>query len=105
MGAIAASSCCIIPLALFGLGVTGTWIGNLTALAPYQPYFVVISLAFLGTGFYLVYRKPDPETCEAESSCGNLQSRRVLKAALWCATLLTVASIAFPFIAPLLLEA
>jgi mercuric ion transport protein len=38
LGAFAASSCCIAPLALFSLGISGAWIGNLTALAPYQPY-------------------------------------------------------------------
>ena len=105
LAAIGASSCCILPLALFGFGVTGAWIGKLTAMAPYQPYFVVVSLLFLGSGLYLVYRKSEPESCEAGSSCGSLPSRRVLKAALWCAMLLVVASIAFPVVAPLLLEA
>src|SRR5260221_7710285 len=38
LGAVAASSCCIVPLILFGLGVSGAWIGNLTRLAPYQPH-------------------------------------------------------------------
>ena len=56
-GAIAASSCCILPLVLFSLGMGGAWIGNLTALAPYQPIFVVITLGFLGCGYWLVYRK------------------------------------------------
>src|SRR3546814_4499833 len=37
LGAIAASSCCILPLVLFSLGAGGAWIANLTALAPYQP--------------------------------------------------------------------
>src|SRR6266481_210174 len=41
IGAIAASSCCILPLVLFTLGISGAWIGNLTALAPYQPIFLV----------------------------------------------------------------
>ena len=39
LGALAASSCCILPLVLFSLGVSGAWIGNFTQLAPYQPYF------------------------------------------------------------------
>lgn len=38
-GAVGAVACCILPLALFTLGVTGAWIGALTALAPYQPVF------------------------------------------------------------------
>ena len=32
IGALAMSSCCILPLVLFSLGVTGAWLGNLTAL-------------------------------------------------------------------------
>src|ERR1700731_2840320 len=52
LGALAASSCCIVPLALFGLGVSGAWIGNLTRLAPYQPYFIAATLAFLGYGYW-----------------------------------------------------
>ena len=40
LGALAASSCCIVPLILFSLGIGGAWIGNLTALAPYKPIFV-----------------------------------------------------------------
>jgi mercuric ion transport protein len=48
LGALAASSCCILPLVLFGLGVSGAWIGNFTRLAPYQPWFIAATLAFLG---------------------------------------------------------
>ena len=41
LGGLAMSSCCILPLVLFSLGVTGAWIGNLAALYPYQAYFFV----------------------------------------------------------------
>jgi mercuric ion transport protein len=53
LGALAASSCCIVPLALFTLGVGGAWIGNLAALEPYQPYF-------RRRGDRLSLRCPDP---------------------------------------------
>jgi mercuric ion transport protein len=53
LSALAASSCCILPLILFGLGVSGTWIGNFTRLAPFQPWFIAATMAFLG---YVVYR-------------------------------------------------
>ena len=54
LGAIAASSCCIAPLVLFSLGISGAWIGNLTALAPYQPYFIAATLAAsdMATGWF-----------------------------------------------------
>ena len=57
LGALAASTCCIIPLILFSLGISGAWIGNLTVLEPYKSIFIVITLGFLGYGYWIVYRK------------------------------------------------
>ena len=102
LGAIAASSCCIAPLALFSLGVSGAWIGNLTSLAPYQPIFVVITLGFLGAGYWMVYRKPTAE-CAGGSNRARPAPRRVVKIALWSATVLVAAAMAFPYVAPALL--
>ncbi len=34
IGAVLASSCCIVPLLLVTLGVSGAWIGSLSALEP-----------------------------------------------------------------------
>ena len=69
LGALAASSCCILPLALFGLGVSGAWIGNFTQLAAYQPYFITATLAFLGYGYLLVYRT-STLSCRASRAAG-----------------------------------
>jgi mercuric ion transport protein len=57
LGAVGASSCCVLPLVLFGLGIGGAWIGSLTALAPYQPFFIAAALGFLGLGFWRVYSR------------------------------------------------
>ena len=102
LGAVAASSCCILPLVLFSLGIGGAWIGNLTALAPYQPIFVVITLGFLGYGYWLVYRKPKA-VCADGSACARPLPNRIVKLALWLATALVAAAIAFPYVAPMLL--
>jgi mercuric ion transport protein len=56
LGALAASSCCTLPLVLFGLGVSGAWIGNFTQLAPYQPAFIAATVSFLACGYWLVHR-------------------------------------------------
>jgi len=104
LGAIAASSCCVVPLVLFSLGVSGVWIGNLAALAPYQPIFVIITLGFLGYGYYLVYRKPKAVHAENQA-CARRGPRRTVKIALWAATVLVAAAMAFPYYAPLLLDA
>ena len=56
LGALAATSCCIVPLVLFDLGVSGAWIANLTQLAPYQPYFITATVACLAGGYGVMYR-------------------------------------------------
>ena len=102
LGAIAASSCCILPLALFSLGVGGAWIGNLTALAPYQPIFLAVTLAILGFGFWRVDgARP---ACATGAACARPLPRRLVKAGLWFAMVLTGAAIAFSFIADALLD-
>src|SRR5260221_3267349 len=75
LAAFGAASCCVVPFALFMLGVSGAWISNLTALEPYQPVFATVTFGFLGYGFYLVYRKPRV-ACAAGSYCARPGSGR-----------------------------
>src|SRR5215831_4035511 len=70
LGALAASSCCILPLILFILGVSGAWIANFTQLAPYQPYFIAATLGFLTGGYWLVYRASKP-ACTEGAACAH----------------------------------
>lgn len=102
LGAIGASSCCIVPLILFTLGAGGAWVGNLTALYPYKWIFVGITLAFLGYGYYRVYRRPKA-ACTEGAACARPAPHRLVKLALFGATGLVAAAIAFPYVAPLLL--
>ena len=102
LGAVGASSCCILPLVLFSAGVGGAWIGNLTALSPYQPLILGITLAVLGYGFHLVYWKPR-RVCADGDTCERPGASRTVRAALWTATALVAAAAAFPFMAPALL--
>ncbi len=102
LGALAASSCCILPLALFSLGAGGAWMGNLTALAPYQPIFGVITLGFLGYGFYLVYWKRR-KACADDVACDRPMPSRLVKIGLWAATVLVIGAFTFDYYAPYLL--
>ena len=104
LGALAASSCCIVPLILFSLGIGGAWIGNLTALAPYKPLFVGGTAGVLGYGFYLVYWKPR-RACADGAACARAIPSRLVQLALWIATALVIAAFAFDYVAPLLLRA
>lgn len=101
LGAIAASSCCILPLVLFSLGISGAWIGNLTALAPYQPVFAGVTLGLLGYAYYLVYRKP--RACANGEACARPLPNQPVKVALWSATALIAAALVFPYAAPALI--
>ena len=101
-GALAASSCCILPLVLFSLGISGAWIANLTALAPYKPYFAAGTIALLGYGYYLVYVCPK-QAC-ADGSCARSLPSRLVKSSLWIATVLVMAALSFDYVAPLLLK-
>lgn len=105
LGALASMSCCILPLVLFSLGAGGAWIGTLTALSPYQPYIIAVTLVLLAVGFYLVYRKPSPETCAPDSFCASPNSDRLTKGALWLSTLFVAMAFAFNFLAPIFLDA
>ncbi|MEH2595012.1 mercuric ion transport protein [Bradyrhizobium sp. AZCC 1577] len=104
LGALAASSCCIVPLVLFSLGIGGAWIGNLTALAPYKPFFVAGTTGLLGYGFYLVYWKPK-RACADAAACARPIPSRIVQLALWIATVIVLSAFAFDYIAPLLLRA
>ena len=104
LGAVATSSCCVLPLALFSLGIGGAWIGNLTALAPYQPAFVGVTLGFLGYGYWLVYRNPNA-ACIQGAVCARPPMNRIVKPTLWVATALVATAIAFPYVVPHLLGA
>lgn len=102
IGAILASSCCVAPLLLLTLGVSGAWMGNLTALAPYQGYFIAATLVFLGAGFWYVYFNPK-KACEEDSYCASPQSDRVIKVALWVATVLVVLALSVNLVVPFFL--
>ncbi|VAX17729.1 hypothetical protein MNBD_NITROSPINAE02-517 [hydrothermal vent metagenome] len=96
---IAASVCCVGPIVLMGLGVSGAWIGSLSAFTPYRPVFMAVAFGLLGLAFYKTYTKPKPEECSPDSYCANPKSRRVEKAMLFVFSALIVGLLAFPYAA------
>jgi len=54
---VAAAVCCLGPMALVALGVTGAWIGSLSALEPYSPLFILLAAGLFATAFVKVYRR------------------------------------------------
>ena len=99
VGAFLAASCCVVPLILVTLGVSGAWIGSLSALEPYKPYFAVVTLGLVGLGFWQVYFKPKKD-CEEGSYCAAPASSRITKSALWIATVLVLLALSIDYWAP-----
>ena len=102
IGALAASSCCIVPLVLFGLGISGAWIANLTRLAPYQPFFIAATVACLAGGYGLRYRSRKT-ACTDGQVCARPLSTRIVTSGLILSTILVIGALAFDLLAPLIL--
>jgi mercuric ion transport protein len=96
IGAIAASSCCVLPLALTLLGVSGAWMSNLRTLAPYQPYFIAATAVLIGLGFYSVYWK-SRQVCAIDAACSKPLPNRLVKSGLWLGTALVLIALTFPY--------
>ncbi len=100
IGAILASICCVVPLLFVMLGISGAWIGNLTALEPYKPYFSAVALVFIGLGFRQIYYKARP-TCVDGSYCAKPQSAVITKTALWLSTVVVLLALTINWWAPI----
>lgn len=100
IGAILASACCVVPLLLVTLGISGAWIGNLTALEPYKPYVAATTLVLIGLGFWRVYFRPKP-ACKEGSYCARSESSLITKTALWIGAAVTLLAVTINWWAPL----
>jgi len=95
-----ASSCCLLPLLLLSAGISGAWIAQLTALAPYQPLFLSVAAIALGLGFWRAYRRQD---CAVGSLCERPGIPRTTKALLWLGVTAVLAAVSVDVIAPFIL--
>ena len=100
VGAIVASSCCILPLVLVTLGISGAWIGNLTALEPYKPYTLGVTALLLAGGFWHVYFRPK-KACTDGSYCARPNSAKITKTVLWLATVIAVLAATISYWVPI----
>lgn len=99
VAAIGASVCCVGPLVLLMLGIGGAWIGNLTAFEPYRPVFIGLTLLFLGLAFRRLYQVP--RSCAPGAACADSQVLRRQRMTFWCVTVVLLALLAVPWLAPL----
>ncbi len=99
---LTASACCLGPLLLLTLGISGSWISTLTALAPYRPLFIALTLLFLGLAFRKLYLVP--QRCAVDTPCAPPARQRQQRLLFWLVAVIVLAMIAFPWYAPLFLD-
>ena len=85
IAAVGAGLCCAGPFVLLLLGVSGSWIGNLTLLEPYRPLFILLVIALFGFAGWKVYRPV--EKCEPETACAVHQVRKRRQVIFWLTVL------------------
>lgn len=93
LAAILASSCCLGPLILAGLGIGS--IGIFSSLEKYRHLFMIATFAFIGMAFYLAYRKKKSEEC---CDINKVKMDRIKKVSLWVISVIAVCLLLFPYI-------
>ena len=91
--AVAASICCMGPVALALLGLGGG--AFLLKFEPYRPWLLATTGLFLGLAFSLAYRRPASEECAPGSACARPSNRRGQRVVLWIVTAIVVLVAAF----------
>lgn len=99
LAAVGASLCCVGPLVLLALGIGGSWMGSLTALEPYRPLFIGLTLLLLGLSFRALYLVP--QSCASGTACANPRSIKRQRIVFWIVTILLLGLLAMPWLAPL----
>ena len=100
LAAILASTCCLGPLVLVTLGFGGAWIGNLTALEPYRPYFAGAALVALMFAYRAIFRSS--VECEPGQVCAMPRVNAAYKLIFWIVAALVLVALVFPYVVPLL---
>jgi mercuric ion transport protein len=98
IAAVIGSLCCVAPLVLLGLGISGAWISQLTALEPYRPIFIGVMVLFIGLAFRQLYIVP--ARCAPGEACANPRLQRRQRQIFWIVVIGLTALIAFPWYAP-----
>ena len=99
LAAIVASVCCLGPLLLVSVGISGAWISNLTAFEPYRPYAIGVALLSMVLAYRKIYAGPAREACEPGTLCAVPQTRRVYKVMFWVVFAMVLAALGFPYAA------
>jgi mercuric ion transport protein len=93
-----ASTCCVLPLALVLVGITGAWMANLALLKPVTPYFIGVAVIALAWAGYLVFRPA--RFCAPDAGAACETTRPVMRRVFIGCALFIAVLLLFPLIAP-----
>ena len=102
LAGLTASACCAGPLILLTLGVSGSWISNLSALEPFRPAFIILAVLLLVFAYRKIFTQSS--SCDADAVCATNQGKKSQKLIFWITTAIIALSIAFPWYGPILFD-
>jgi len=97
LAAVGASMCCVGPLVLVSLGLSGAWISSLSKLEPLRPALVAVALALLAWAWHQLCRAP--ANCEADEPCADSNVRQRQRLIFWLVSVALILLLTFPWYA------
>jgi mercuric ion transport protein len=103
LGAVVASSCCVIPLGLAALGAGASVLGGVELVAAWRaPFLTVSGLAIVGGWGAWWWKRP--VACVSESACASPERSRATLGLLLCASTIVLAAGSWGYIDPALFK-
>ncbi len=99
VAALLASACCLGPLVLVMVGISGAWIGSLSALEPWRPLFLTASAVAMLFAYKRIFRPA--QDCKPGEVCAIPQVRRGYRALFAVVAALILIALASPYAMPL----
>lgn len=97
LATLLASACCLGPLLLVLLGVSGAWIGSLSALEAYQPFFIGVSVVALSLAAWRLWMPA--AACPTDRPCTKPPVLRAYRLVFVGVLVLLLLVLGFPLIA------
>jgi mercuric ion transport protein len=95
LAAIGASVCCVVPLVLVLMGISGAWIANLTAMDAWRPWFSTATVLCLTVAFWSLYGPSS--RCRSDGVCISPQVLVRRRRWLWLAAIGIATLLLFPY--------
>lgn len=105
LGGIVASSCCVLPLVLAGLGASSAIFSGFETLVAYQAYILGAAAMLLAAAWIAFWRRARTADCASEGACAKPRTPRLTAVILALATLSVGAAAGWGIVEPVLLHA